>query len=172
MEFRTLRTAFIAAKEMQKSISISIGPSQEVEAPTNQDVLPHSLFAKTRGYIIKVVYQINISYHQTAYDSCAVMIRRLIEVLIIEVYDSKNLNHKIQDSKGNYLYLGDLIDKILVEPSITLNRNSKKALASLKDIGDLSAHSRNYNAQRSDIDKISSGLRVTVEDLLYTAGLK
>ena len=40
-----------------------------------------------------------------------------------------------------------------------------------KTVGDLSAHSRRYNAHKSDIDNIPD-LRVVVQELLYLAGLK
>ncbi len=49
---------------------------------------------------------------------------------------------------------------------LTLSRNAKQSLPKLKDIGDLSAHSRRYNAHRHDIDKIKDDLRLVVQELL------
>ena len=100
------------------------------------------------------------------------MIRRLIETLIIEVYEAFNISQKIKNDKDDFLYLSDLIIAIENEPSWNLGRNAKKSLKSLKDIGDKSAHSRRFNAHRQDVDKIIEDLRVVVQELIYLAKLK
>jgi hypothetical protein len=41
----------------------------------------------------------------------------------------------------------------------------------MKNVGDLSAHNRRYNAHREDIDKLIPDLRVVVQELLTLAGL-
>ena len=51
-------------------------------------MLPIDLFDGTRGYIEKVVLQINASFDASLYDCCAVMCRRLLETLIIECYEA------------------------------------------------------------------------------------
>ena len=127
----------------------------------------------TRGYIERVVNQINGSYEKGWFDGCAVMMRRLIETLIIECFEAAKLSSQIKDSRsGEFLFLSDLIAKLLQEPSFNLGRLAKKGLSSLKTVGDLSAHSRRYNANREDIDKISSDFRVVCQELIYLAKLK
>jgi len=69
-------------------------------------------------------------------------------------------------------YLRDLIDRTLAESAWNLGRNAKQALPKLKDIGDKSAHSRRYIAQRGDIQPLLSDIRTVVQELLYVAGLK
>ena len=49
--------------------------------------LPEPMWDKTRGYVEKVCFQLNGSYHYGFYDGTAVLIRRLIETLIIEGYE-------------------------------------------------------------------------------------
>jgi hypothetical protein len=55
----------------------------DLEAPPSlkpsDSLLPRELFSNTRGYLEKVVFQINGSYDQGLYDCCAVMCRRLGE---------------------------------------------------------------------------------------------
>ena len=80
--------------------------------------------------------------------------------------------HSIKNSQGDFLYLGDLISVALSELAWTLGRNAKKSLKELKDIGDKSAHSRHFDAQRQDIDKVKDDLRVVVQELAYLAKLK
>ena len=159
-------------KSLQESIGRIVKFPAEITAPIDQPVLPHSLFKGTRGYIEKVVYQINRSYSSTCFDSCAVMIRRLIEILIIEAFEHHGCSKKIQNANGDYFFLERLISATLSERKWNLGRNTKSALQKLKKIGDLSAHSRRYNAHRQYIDDIIIDLRIASEELLYIAGLK
>ena len=120
----------------------------------------------------RVVNQINGCYEKGWFDGCAVMMRRLIETLIIECFEKHGVAHKIKNATGDFLYLGDLIDKTLQETAWNLGRNTKQGLPKLKNIGDQSAHNRRYNAHREDVDKVSNDFRVACEELLYISGLK
>jgi len=137
-----------------------------------QPVIPFALLRGTKGYLERVAHQINGTYSNGWYDACAVMIRRLIETLIIEVFEKHTITHKIKNKNGDFYYLSDLISKTLSESTWNLTRNAKLALPKLKDIGDKSAHSRRFNAVRNDIDKINSEIRVVVQEFVYLAGLK
>jgi hypothetical protein len=99
--------------------------------------------------------------------------RRLLETLIIESFEAHNLAHKIKDPRtGDFLNLSDLISNALQESSWNLGRNTKKALPSLKSVGDQSAHSRRYNAHREDIDKLTFDFRIVCQEFIYLAKLK
>ncbi|MFC2011454.1 DUF4145 domain-containing protein, partial [Chloroflexota bacterium] len=147
-------------------------PPVEITPIDKHIVLSQSLFTSTRGYLEKIVYQINTSYENTCYDACSVMIRRLIEILIIETYEHNGIEYKIKNSSGDFLLLEDLINNFLSEKVWNLNPNTKRCLSNTKKLGDLSAHSRRYNTNRNDLEKIINELRVTVEELLYLSGLK
>lgn len=157
---------------MRASVDAALSLPSETEAPPRQPVLPHSLFANTRGYLEKIAFQINACYSETCYDACAVMVRRLVEVLIIEVYESHDRGNAVKGADGEYYYLQELVKRILSQGDWSLGRTTKTSLKRLKTIGDLSAHSRKYNAKRQYIDDEIQGLRATCEDLLYLAGLK
>jgi hypothetical protein len=166
------RQALAVAKAIQQDVPRRGPPPDEVMAPESEQVLPFSLVRGTRGYLEKVVNQINGSYENGWFDACAVMIRRLVETLIIEAFEEHGITHKIKDSSGNFFYLKDLIRIALAEARWNLGRNTKNALPELKDIGDLSAHSRRFTAQRGDIDRIIKDLRVVAQELIYLANLK
>lgn len=174
MSSKELKRVFEVAKKLQAEADTQFLPPQEIIPVRRNDVLVHSLFENTRGYIEKIVFQINKSYEQGCYDACAVMVRRLVEVLIIEVFDAKNIIQKIKDKDGNFFLLKDLINKTLAETNLNLSTPTKRALGSkdFKKLGDLSAHSRRYNAQRVYIDDIKMDLRVVTQELLYLSGLK
>jgi len=161
-----------AAQRIQAEVPKKGRPPDEPHEPDSEQVIPHSLFRKTRGYIELIAFQINGSYENGWFDACAVMIRRLLETLIIEAFEHHKIADRIQNSQGDFLYLRDLINATLNESTWNLSRNTKKALPKLKDIGDKSAHSRRYNAHRGDIEKVMVDLRGVVQELLYLANLK
>lgn len=166
------RKMLAAARGLQTYLDTAPPLSSEVAAPRDQPVLPHSLLRSTRGYLERIGYQINSSYRATAYDACAVMIRRLVEVLIIECFEAKGRTEQVKDSAGNYFFLEALVGAALSQADWSLGRGSKVALGRLKAIGDQSAHSRRYNAKREYIDDVILDLRALVEELLYVSGLR
>jgi hypothetical protein len=167
------RQALEIAKNIQAEAPISYVPPSEGARPHSQSILPRALVTRTRGYIERVVDQINGCYEKGWFDGCAVMMRRLLETLIIESFEAHNLAHNIKDPRtGDFLNLTDLISKTLQESSWNLGRNTKKALPSLKSLGDQSAHSRRYIAHREDIDKLTSDFRAVCQEFIYLARLK
>lgn len=139
--------------------------------PKSDSVIPFELVEGTRGYIEKVVRQLNLSYDQALYDCCAVMCRRLLETLIIEVYEQLKRTDELKDKDGNFMMFSGLVSILEKDKSINLSRNSMKGLKDFKKLGDLSAHSRRYNALKSDIDKTSAEMRICVEELLHLSNL-
>lgn len=135
-------------------------------------LFPLNLLAQTkRGYLATVGRQMNGAYGIAWYDAAAVMMRRLLEISIIEAFEAKQVEDHIKDADGNYLQLSALVAKTLAEPKLKLSRNAKKALPKLKDIGHMSAHGRYFTAQQSDLDDVQPGCRVVIEELLKHANL-
>lgn len=168
----SFRNIIATAQAIHADLASQLGPPEEGLSSATQPVIMMSLVRGTRGYIERVANQINGSYENGWYDACAVMLRRLIETLIIEAFEHHNIASKIQNANGDFLYLRDLIDKTLVETSWNLGRNAKQALPKLKDIGDKSAHSRRYIAQRGDIQPLLADIRTVVQELLFIAALR
>lgn len=138
----------------------------------DEGLFPLSLLAQAnRGYLVTIGRQMNGAYGMNWYDAAAVMMRRLVEMAIIEAFEAKGIGARLKDSGGNYLQLSDLVSRALVEPSFNLSRNAKKALPSLRDLGHMSAHGRYFTAQKSDIDAVRSGCRVVIEEFLHHAAL-
>lgn len=160
------------AKAIRADLEDIVGPPEEGLASSSQQVILMSLVRGTRGYIERVANQVNGAYENGWYDASAVLLRRLIETLIIEAFEHYKIASKIQNANGDFLYLRDLIDRTLAEPAWNLTRNAKQALPKLKDIGDKSAHSRRYVAQRGDIQPLLTDIRTVIQELLYVAALK
>lgn len=129
------------------------------------------LVQANRGYLVTIGRQMNGCFSQGWYDACAVMMRRLIEVSIIEAFERKAIAQKIKGADGNYLHLTDLVARALAEPALPLSRNAKRLLPQLRDVGHMSAHGRYFFARKDDLEKVQQGSRVVVEEFLHHAGL-
>ena len=167
-----IESALRGVRQLRDGVRAKNPPPEEGAPSLDEPVIYFSLVRNTRGYIERVIHQINGSYSKGWYDACAVMIRRLVETLIIEAFEEHGVADKIKNKNGDFFYLRDLITHTLSERAWNLSRNTKSALPRLKDVGDLSAHSRRFNAQRQDIDKLISDLRVVVQELVTLARLK
>ncbi|MDD4859977.1 MAG: hypothetical protein PHR56_07220 [Dehalococcoidales bacterium] len=167
-----VKTTLETAKQIQHEVhAFELPPPEGATAPSEM-VFPFTIIKNTRKYIERIGHQINGTYGSGCYDACSVMLRRLIETLIIECFESFGIQDKIKNPNGDYMFLSDLISKMLSESKWVLGRSTKKALPKLKDIGDLSAHSRRYLAQRDDIDRLIPDIRAVVQELIILANLQ
>jgi hypothetical protein len=167
-----IESALLGIRQLRDSIRAKNPPPEEGAPSAEEPVIYFSLVRNTRGYLERLVHQINGAYSNGWYDASAVMIRRLVETLIIEVFERHGIASKIQNSAGDFLYLRDLISMLVNDKTWNLSRNAKAALPRLKDVGDMSAHSRRFIAQRQDIDRLISDLRVVIQELVSLAHLK
>jgi hypothetical protein len=142
------------------------------QQPGSEMVLPSAVLAKAPSYLQRSLLQANGCYERRWFDASSVMIRKLIENLIIDVYEKHGKEGEIKNKDGDYLMLSGLITAILAQNHWQLQRETKKELPEIKKLGDRAAHNRRYEATKQDIDKIRSGLRATVDDLLHLAGYK
>jgi hypothetical protein len=145
-----------------------------IKTEVDQDLgfLPKDVWNDTRGYIEKVCEQLNGCYQFGFYDAGSVMLRRVVETLIIEAYETLERESDIKDASGNYFMLRDLVAKANGSTPLSLGRDAKEALSKIKELGDRAAHTRRYNAVRADLDKVQSGVRVVVDDLMNLAKLR
>ncbi len=140
------------------------------ELPASDSVVPLGLVNGTRNYIERIADQINKSFDCRLYDCCAVMCRRLLETLIIEMYEHQGREVEIKKD-AHYQPLGDLVAYVENDHKISLSRMGLKALKEFKRLGDLSAHNRRYNARESDIAPLRDGIRLVIEEMLNIANL-
>lgn len=134
-------------------------------------VIPSDWVHGTRTYLERMVLQINGSYEYGFFDACAVIARRLMESLIIEVYVSRGRHHEIQ-SGGLFIALEGLINYIRADRSVPLGRNSPKTMLDVKQLGDTAAHDRTYVTDQSDVDDLRRRYKHVISELLTLAGIK
>lgn len=170
---RGLKPKFIVEKNLyhlernfKSDLAKSISTTSSIK-PTD-DYFPLQLFIGTRGYLERIAAQACACYDNGLYDACAVMTRKLLEVLIIEAFEVHGIASKITGSNGYYFYLSDLISILLGETTAwSVGRNAKTSIPSLKSMGDQSAHNRRYFVQSIEINRIKVDLRIVLEELLH-----
>ncbi len=134
-------------------------------------ILPSESLTGTRGYLEQLAHQINGSYDAGFFDACAVLCRRLMETLVIEVYIHQGRPHDIQQD-GVFLPLDRLLAQIKGDKSVALGRATPKTMAEVKLLGDTAAHDRTYITKQVDIDDVKARYRKLIGELLILAGVK
>lgn len=137
-----------------------------------EPLFPMEIVENTKSYVHRIAKQVNICYENACYDACVVMLRRLIETLIIECYETHKIESQIKNSQGNYKTLDDIIADFIKESTFNLSRDTKNNLSKLKAIGDKSAHNRYFTASRNDIDKLVPDIRVIIPELVEKSEVK
>lgn len=173
-------------RDLSKNVSISIADPANVRVPLRLQtalrsefghfLMPEPLiivdnilvindFLTSRGYTQALARQVNGCYQTGMYDACAVMMRRLAEVLIIDAFEAKGLRDKIV-SGGNYQMMGGLIGTLISSKDFKVTRNAPKWLDRLKELGDNAAHSRTYVTKALDIDDFKGAFRNLISELV------
>jgi hypothetical protein len=162
-----------AVRELIFSLRTTWRGNVATNTPASEEsIFPMVLLDQTRrGYLIRIGRQINGCFQHSFFDGCAVMMRRLLEMSIIEAFEGKGLDAEIRNAAGDYFQLTDLVTATVTEPTFALSRNTKRALPRLRDSGHLSAHGRFFFSQKVDVEGIRADFRVAVEELLHISGL-
>lgn len=108
-------------KNKQGGYNISLAETRRIDEILNiprktvpsSNLFPLELFDGTRDYLRKTARQAIICYDIEAYDACLVMIRRILETLIIELFEKKGISDRIKNANGYYMFCGDLIVELL-----------------------------------------------------------
>jgi hypothetical protein len=138
---------------------------------SDSELLDESKFCGKRPHLDKLIVQINHSYANHCYDACAVLMRRLFEVMLVLSYQALNIDDEIKDSSGaGYIMLDGIVKNAQNNTTLKLSR-IKKEFDTFRKVGNFSAHNITYTAGKKDIDDIKLNYRVMLEELYNKAGL-
>lgn len=130
-------------------------------------LIPNEIFSKSHSYYKKIVNQINGCYSHGFFDGCAVLIRRLIETLIVNIYEERKKLGHIQNKKtGNFFQLEKLINLINQDSDINLTRDTRDLLKEAKFFGDTGAHHRKAHVLKQNLDNIKNVLGTSVQEFV------
>lgn len=141
-----------------------------IKVEVSDAVIPNEWVIGTRPYLERLVHQINGSYDAGFYDCCAVLCRRLMESLLVEIYISQKRHHEIQNN-GMFIPLEKIINYAKSDNALVLGRNTPKTMIEVKQLGDTAAHDRTYITHQTDITDIKSKLRRVIRELMSTANI-
>jgi hypothetical protein len=139
--------------------------ANESSSAAEPPFLPDDLIEERHNVHKRTLWEINRTYENACYNSCAAMIRKLSESLIIDAYEHHNLRSLILDQNGDYLALKDLIGKACAQTEFRLTRETKRVLPDLKFFGDLAAHNRSSLVRKHDLDRLHNAARCAIEEL-------
>lgn len=159
---------FIKAME-EKYPEVQPG-SQEVEE--HSTILPEVEYSGTRGYLESLAKQINASYERNLFDGCAVLMRRLLEVLLILSYRNLGIESSIKDGSGAYFMLERIIGNAKSNSKLDLSRNSKEHIETFRVLGNFSAHKIEYVCRREYIRPHIQEYRALIVELMHKAGIR
>ena len=140
--------------------------------PNNEHILPMDVVTGTRGYLESYIRQANGCYEHQWYDACSVMIRKFVEVLLIEMFEAHGNAADIKNKNDDFFMLGEIIDRTVSSTHWNLGRETKRCLPEIKSLGDRSAHTRRYITRKKDVDNVLPGLRVIADELIHLAKLR
>ncbi|MEA4875637.1 DUF5677 domain-containing protein [Anaerorhabdus sp.] len=142
-----------------------------ISIESNSEILDEMKFCGKRHYLDRLIKQINHTYKNNCYDACAILLRRLFEVVLVLAYQHTNIDDEIKDSSGKgYVMLEQIVTNAKVNSTLKLSR-IKNEFDTFRKIGNFSAHNITYTAGKKDIDDIKLNYRVMLEELYSKAGL-
>lgn len=136
---------------------------------SDSEILDEALFCGKRGFLDKLIKQVNNCYSNCCYDAAAVCMRRVFEITLILAYENLGIQSEIKKD-GEYVMLEKIVANAVNNPILAISR-LKKEYDSIREIGNYAAHRVLYNTRKKDIDDIRQTYRVCLEELYYKAGL-
>ena len=161
------------ARRIYADIGDPVIDAEFVELASAEELIDSSLVKGTRGYIEWTFREINVTYREKCYTSCAAMLRRLLETLIFEVYDADRHVSSLRrpNDASKFLNLGDLVSRTHQDYKDDLTEKAKDVMPKIRDLGNVFVHNRRVYARESDIARLQFDIRIMVEEMLALAKL-
>lgn len=157
----------------KKSTGTKAEPSAQPSASTTSDdvFLNPEIFDQQQDYIRRLVPQINGSYERQWFEACAMVVRRVVETLLITLYDKKGWRNELTDPNGDLFGLKKIIKVVSADTRLGLDKKTltglTEILTDLKNLGDTAAHDFRVKMRKQDLDAVRKPLRFTCERLVF-----
>jgi len=155
----------------ETSKKFPLDPRSDEVVVLSGEILPPQLYENSRGYLEALGRQINRSYSENLFDACAVLMRRLLEILLILAFRHHE-EEALIEQEGTHVSLERIIALAKTSPKLKLSRNTRSSLDDFRTLGNFAAHKIEYTTRRGDVDKVRIEYRGTVEELFYKAGIR
>lgn len=143
-------------------------PQREAEGFVLSDI-----FSQQPDYVTRLIPQINGCWERGYLEACAMVIRRLTETLICELYAKRGWEDELKDpSTHEFVGLKSMVNKICGDPRIGLAKRVQEGLKKIKELGDIAAHDFKVRIRKGDLEGARSSVRFTCERLIYEVGVR
>jgi len=164
------KTSEYDRRDLRRHISMlvrtEVDPALKNSQQQKADFIPLEIVDKSRGYVVNVARQVNQCFQNDCFDACGVMTRRLLETLIIEVFEKKGLANNIKDGGGNYLMFSELVGRLINTPETPVGRTTKKELPTIATVLNNCAHSRTFNISKAQLVQYQAFIIISVQELM------
>ena len=139
--------------------------------PSDNELLDEVKFCGKRSFLTKLIKQINVTYGSNCYDACAILLRRLFEIVLVLCFQRHDIEEEITKADGSHKMLEGITKAAIGNKTLNISKRITDNLEVFREVGNNSAHSITYIATKKDIDDIKIAYRVMLEDLYNKAGL-
>lgn len=162
------------AKQSKVAMTGSSAPVSSRSETTSklEDYIDLNIFLGMPDYITRLVPQANGCWERAWFEGCALVLRRLVETLIMELYFQRGWIVEIKHADGNFFKLQDLVDKVCGDGRIGLSKYPKKGLQEIKRFGDIAAHDHRVKVRKTDLEPQRTNLRLACERLVFITNKK
>ena len=157
----TYRCSLKHSVDLENRFSVD---EQHSKPKLTYNFIEQGTFPNNRAYLVRITEQINGTYEYEFYDGCAVLMRRLMESLLIEVFEYTGQAQLIRDANGHYKMLNGIINS-LGGSRIRFARGIAKTIENVKKVGDNAAHGRAHTTKKNDIDDLKIEYRKLISEL-------
>lgn len=144
---------------------------QSEEIVSGDAIIPRDIYTAAPTYVVRLADQINASYENNIFDGCAVLMRRMLEILLIRLYEFHGIQDEIKSPDGNYKMLEGIVSNAKSNAVLHLSRTTKNRFDDYRALGNFAAHRIEYGTRRGDIKNLQLDYRATVEELLHKSSL-
>lgn len=138
---------------------------------SDSELLDENKFCGKRTYLTKLIQQVNFTYGKNCYDACAVLLRRIFEIVLVLCFQNSGIENEISKQDGSHMMLEGITKKAINNKTLNISKRITDNFELFREVGNNSAHSITYTASKKDIDDIKIAYRVMLEDLYNKAGL-
>lgn len=138
---------------------------------SDSEMIDEVKFCGKRQFLDKLIKQINSTYKNNCYDACAVLLRRVFEILLVLSYQHLGIDVEIKKPTGEYFMLEGIVSNAKNNRTLNIPVRIANGFDSIRQAGNFSAHNITYTASKKDIDDIKSNYRLMMEELYNKAGL-
>jgi len=153
-------------RHIEELLKTEIEPALQAIRTLEAEFIPEEILAGSKGNIQKIAQQACVCFSAEAYDACAVMLRKLLEVLVVEAFEAKGIADRIMEVDGNYSRFSKMISILVSTKETPMGRTSKQHLPQLAEIFNNCAHNSGFFMSRSHLQLLQSQVILAVQELV------